>query len=346
MKNGTENKLKFKQLQRRLDLPLWQARGLLDTLWNFVATNCPAGDLGKFTDEEIATGIDWRGDAQELIQAFQDARWVDSNPDPRVRLMVHDWPEHCEDTVHKALARRVDLFANGRMPNLSRFEKKERPQILRLYELKYGKDVVQRGGKPPDAQERPETPQNAPAKPSLAKPSLAIPRPSIPAPTPEIDQIDPVADANEAFDDCAEYGGTDGRTDEFSSNGWGRVARKLGKLRAARGADAIRVAKDQGATAAEAEATIDYGIANGFDVKAIVCRLKLAHAHMPPDAGWPTTPPKDQVARQAKAAKLTDRQKSENDALATAAIKQGRRDKLPDEEITKRLEAAGLEWPK
>lgn len=345
MKSGTENKLKFKQLQRRLDLPLWQARGLLDTLWNFVATNCPAGDLGRFTDEEIATGIDWRGDAQELIQAFLDARWVDSNPDPRVRLLVHDWPEHCEDTVHKALARRVDLFANGQMPNLSRFEKKVRPQLLKAYELKYGKEVVKNGGAFRNAHERQETPENAPAMPYLALPSHTIPRPSIPARTPEIEPIDPVSDANEAFDDCAEYGGTDGRT-EFVSNGWGAVARKLGQLRAARGADAIRVAKDQGTTAEQALAAIEYGIAHGFDVKAIICRLKLSHAHMPVDAGWPTTPPKDQVAKQAKAAKLTERQREENDSLATAIIKQGRRDKLEDAEIRKRLDAQKLEWPK
>ena len=345
MKNGTENKLKFKQLQRRLDLPLWQARGLLDTLWNFVANNCPAGDLGRFTDEEIATGIDWRGDAQELIRAFLDARWIDASPDPNVRLLVHDWPEHCEDGVHKALARRVDVFADGQLPNLSRFEKKVRPEILRQYELKYGKEVVKSGRAFPNAPKRQETPENAPAMPSLAKPSQAKPRPSVPAQTPEIERIDPVADANEAFDDCAEYGGTDGRTG-FSSNGWGAVASKLAKLGAVRGAAVIAKAKDHRCPAEQIERLIDHGLTNGFGVKAIVCRINISHPDMAIDAGWPTTPPKDQVAKQAAAAKLTDRQKQENNSLATVMIKQGRRAKLPDEDIQKQLASAGLEWPK
>jgi hypothetical protein len=45
MKSGTESKLKFKQLQRRFDLALWQAHGLLDTLWEFTKSNAPAGDI-------------------------------------------------------------------------------------------------------------------------------------------------------------------------------------------------------------------------------------------------------------------------------------------------------------
>src|SRR5690606_20033254 len=129
MKSGTESKLKFKQLQRRLDLALWQARGLLDTLWNFVAHNCPAGDIGRFTDEEIGIGIDWREDASELLQTLVSVRWLDE--DAHCRLKVHDWPEHCEDAVHKALARSTDIFADGTIPKLSRFSEKERPQFIK-----------------------------------------------------------------------------------------------------------------------------------------------------------------------------------------------------------------------
>ncbi len=131
MKAGTEGKLKFKQLQRKLKLALWEARGLLDTLWYFTAQNCPAGDIGRFSDEEIAIGIDWKGDAEKLINALTETRWIDRNDS--CRLSIHDWPEHCEESVHKHLARRGLYFADGSVPNLRRLEKEERAKAEKAY---------------------------------------------------------------------------------------------------------------------------------------------------------------------------------------------------------------------
>lgn len=175
MKSGTEGKLKFKQLQRRFELELWQARGLLDTLWKFSAENAPRGDIGRFTDEEIAVGLDWRRDPEDLIKTLVDLKWVDRAPAPS-RLLIHDWPEHCEHTVHNALARRLETFADGTIPSMSRLTEKERSQLKAKYELKYGKEAVESGRVLTNAQERSETLLgHAPAIPSLAIPSHTIP---------------------------------------------------------------------------------------------------------------------------------------------------------------------------
>ena len=38
---------------------------------------------------------------------------------PKIKRVarLHDWPEHAEDSVHKTLARRLELFANGQRPS-------------------------------------------------------------------------------------------------------------------------------------------------------------------------------------------------------------------------------------
>lgn len=179
MKSGTEAKLKFKQLQRRLNLAVWQARGLLDTLWNFAANNCPAGDIGRFSDEEIAIGIDWRDDHAALIDALVACRWID-RIDPPARLVIHDWPEHCEYEVHKTLAKRAEAFADGTLPSLARIIKDERPEIIEKLTRKYGADAVKEGKTFKNVQERSETFKSVPRTP---QPCLALPIPSLTLPS-------------------------------------------------------------------------------------------------------------------------------------------------------------------
>ena len=172
MKDGTDNLMKFKLLQRDLALPLWQARGLLDTLWLFVKRNCPRGDVGRFTDEEIAVGIDWQGDASALILALTARGWLDHSD--QYRLIVHDWPDHAEDSVHKALARRLEFFADGTAPNWRRLE----GQTKTAAENHYSNNTYD-DSKKTAAHGQPVgevlSPAYAPARPSPTKPSLAKP---------------------------------------------------------------------------------------------------------------------------------------------------------------------------
>lgn len=116
MKRGTENLLKFKHLMRDLDLTESFTLGVLQNLWLKTDINAPRGNIGKFSDEDIAVMIDWRGDPEGLINALVAREWLDE--DPEHRLVVHDWPEHCEDTTHGKVARNLEYFADGSPPRL------------------------------------------------------------------------------------------------------------------------------------------------------------------------------------------------------------------------------------
>ncbi len=131
MKRGTERLLKFKRLKLQLGLRDWQAKGLLQAVWDFAAENAPRGDVGRFTDPDIALGIDYDGDPEALVAALVECGWLDEHPEHR--LVVHDWYEHVEDYVHLALARRGDVFATGEIPRMRRMSVQERARLEKQY---------------------------------------------------------------------------------------------------------------------------------------------------------------------------------------------------------------------
>jgi hypothetical protein len=131
MKRGTPDHPKTLALRQDLNLPIYSAVGLLELLWHFTAFYAPRGDIGRFSNQQIAAACGWDGDPDALVKAFISARWVDTNK--RHRLIVHDWPEHADDAVHMALARRVTRFADGTVPNMRRLNKKEREELEPLF---------------------------------------------------------------------------------------------------------------------------------------------------------------------------------------------------------------------
>lgn len=164
MKDGTELKVKFLMLQRDLDLEGWQAQGLITAIWRFAKANTPQGDIGRFSNKEIALGIDWRNDPEKMIAALVENRWLDAHEEHR--LVVHDWHEHCEDTIHVHLARKRLLFADGQVPKLTRFAANEKAAITADYK-RICEQAISSGKKSRKSTRKPA--------PSLAKPSLAIP---------------------------------------------------------------------------------------------------------------------------------------------------------------------------
>jgi len=126
VKRGTPEHPKTKALARRLGVPWPMAVGTLELLWHFTARYAPAGDIGRFPDEAIAAAVGWpeNRDPAELVRALCDCGWLD--PHPEHRLMIHDWPDHCEDAVHVFLARRGLTFACGKPPKTSKLSKSER----------------------------------------------------------------------------------------------------------------------------------------------------------------------------------------------------------------------------
>lgn len=135
MKRGTPELPKFKRLCRRLKLKPVVVGGLLEFLWHFTAKCAPPGDIGKYTDDDIAEGAGWdqldKGPAGTFVTALVAEHWVDRNK--KHRLIVHDWPEHAEDSVHMMLARRRQFFAAGSAPKTYRLPVDERKQADAFY---------------------------------------------------------------------------------------------------------------------------------------------------------------------------------------------------------------------
>lgn len=82
------NHPKRKKLSRRLDMRPWETVGMLHYLWWWVLQYAPDGDLSGFDATEIADGIEWPGDPDELTQALIHAGFIDSD------MRVHDWDDN------------------------------------------------------------------------------------------------------------------------------------------------------------------------------------------------------------------------------------------------------------
>lgn len=110
MKEGTENKLKFKKLKRRLSMPEWQVIGLLEAIWKLTRSSAPEGDIGRFSNEDIAAGIEYDGDADELVNHLVETCWLDE--DEEFRLIVHDWSDHVPTYMKGQMKRYKKQFAD------------------------------------------------------------------------------------------------------------------------------------------------------------------------------------------------------------------------------------------
>lgn len=125
MKKETVNLLKFKKLQAMAGLSLWEATGVLQALWMFAARETPQGDIGRFSNEDIAYGIEFPLERiDRVVEVLVATRWLDASE--AHRLVVHDWPDHCEDAVKMRLVRAGLPFADGTPAKASRMAQAER----------------------------------------------------------------------------------------------------------------------------------------------------------------------------------------------------------------------------
>jgi len=129
MKRGTPSNPKTKALARRLRIPLPYAVGLLDMLWEFAGTYARRGDIGRYSDAELADAMGWpmERDVAELIQALTSTLETRSFLDrsEEHRLIVHDWSEHADRHIHQWLQNRGESFADGWAP-FARISKRTR----------------------------------------------------------------------------------------------------------------------------------------------------------------------------------------------------------------------------
>lgn len=145
MKSDTPDSMKFRRLQRRLGISKCQTVGHLELLWLATAKNAPAGDIGRFTNEEIAIECDWEGDHDAFVDSLVECGFLDHHGE--CRLVVHDWADHCPTYVRGLLMRWGKSFI---------VPPKESPK-------EPPKEIPK---EPPR-----EPPRDSPTKPSLAKPS-------------------------------------------------------------------------------------------------------------------------------------------------------------------------------
>ena len=114
MKLGTLRSPKFLRLARMLGCGKAAAAGHLEALWHFTAEQAPAGDVGRWADEDIEEACFWEGDSGALLAALIECGWLDSCTTHR--LIVHDWNDHASEMVKKRNKRAGLEFASPTPP--------------------------------------------------------------------------------------------------------------------------------------------------------------------------------------------------------------------------------------
>ena len=100
-------------------------------LWHTAAREAPEGDIGKLTNEDIAIALDWNREPGDLIGGFTHAGLIDEHP--AHRLIIHDWAEHAEDSVHSKIARSRRFFCDGKAPKITGLRKADAEAAATFY---------------------------------------------------------------------------------------------------------------------------------------------------------------------------------------------------------------------
>ncbi len=108
MKRGTPRHPKTYALAESLSIPLPQAVGILEMLWHHAAQYTPCGDIGALPNGAIAEAVCWNKRPADLMAALVENGWVDVCPVSR--YLIHDWEEHCEQSVRKWMERNGKTF--------------------------------------------------------------------------------------------------------------------------------------------------------------------------------------------------------------------------------------------
>lgn len=322
MKAGTHNHLKTKRLQRLLEIPLYRAVGVLETIWLLCVDCCDEGNIGKFTDAEIAEYLEWEGDPSKLVNALAESGWLD--PDEDYRFRVHDWFEHCPDFIKNRIRKR-----NARAVKANKTGDNSRD--LTTYDQSDADNCGQERTCPPPSGSVPS--MSIPFQPIQAKSILITPKAPASVPVSHIADTDPPADDGD--DD-------DGFHGDFSQ-GWAAAKSKLSELGASRWRETIEDAKSNGCTPGHVMELLAFAKAHRYPAGSVVYRISRARMTLPVSEGWPPKPP-DPESGVRKRADAIGQQLRETQA--TKIIKAGRKASKSDDAIKSELAAAGLEWPK
>lgn len=137
---GTLTHRKTRRLAKLLNIPIPCALGIVESLWHVTAEQAARGDIGRLSNQDIAEEMFWEDDADTLVEALIESRWIDRCDTHR--LQIHDWPEHADQSVHTWLAKRTLTFLDGSWPRLSdaSFSGQTKSRIIAEFEQKYGQE--------------------------------------------------------------------------------------------------------------------------------------------------------------------------------------------------------------
>jgi hypothetical protein len=124
MKRGGPEHPKTKLLAKSLGLPRYAAVGILECLFHEAAKHARTGNIGKWSNAEIAESVGFDGDPEVLVAALVTCRWLDEHPEHR--LVIHDWHDHADNGVKKTVMRNGESFVSGHIQ--TSLEKKVPPQ--------------------------------------------------------------------------------------------------------------------------------------------------------------------------------------------------------------------------
>lgn len=99
---------KLYDLMARLDVSKATALGYLTLMWDFTEDSATPGNIGKWPDGSIARACEWTGDPAVFVLALVGSGWL--NRHSVHRLIVHDWPDHCQRWVRAKLLRCGQTF--------------------------------------------------------------------------------------------------------------------------------------------------------------------------------------------------------------------------------------------
>lgn len=311
MKAGTTDLLKFRKLKRRLKISTWQAVGLLEMLWHVTAKNCPRGDIGKMTDEDIALMIEWDDDPHTLIEPLVELGWIDR--DPEFRLVVHDWQEHAPNYVKGNLAKSGISFCDeeiskrnlpAAVPNEECNQASKPPKAgAEDIPRDHPKDIPKDRPKEHPKDHPKDRPQDGPTKPNQAKPIQFKP----PPPNPPANGQAPPGDETE----------------------WAAAAFELIERGVEHPGPAIKSARKAGARPGDLQAILQHFDAHpdAWGPAALQKRITEFLRGQSPDSGWPRPSPKhsqaEAAARKAQR-EAEDKQRQERERQAQWLANQAR----------------------
>ena len=119
LKRGGPRHPKVLEFSRTLKVSISHAVGILEMLWHHTAEFCPQGDIGRFTDRQIATAVGWQGDPSRLVGVLVGVALVDRCCTAH-RLVVHGWLDHADDYTIKKLKRKgLEIIVSGHVQTVS-----------------------------------------------------------------------------------------------------------------------------------------------------------------------------------------------------------------------------------